>query len=1203
MARTPSTRWYSALAVLIVFVLLAWLLGAVLPLSAGERVALQVGLVTLGLIAAASLLWYLRPKEEPVASLTDKRDVDIGSLVAAARSRLPRGVFDSKALVLVLGPEGSCKSTTVLRSGTDPELLSGDVPEGTEAPRKTELANFWLVKNAVLAEAGGPVFADAALWQKMVRALRPPRLAAALGRAQAAPRAAVVCVSCDLFSGPNAAAQMDALAKVTRERLTSAARAWGVAIPVYVFFTKADKLHAFEDWSAPLDREEVRAPVGAALPFDTIALSTGGQRAQAAGTYAERIIPRIEVAFSRLVAELASHRLDHLNRESEANRRLAAYELPREVGKLAQRATAFLVEICRPVHVGVSPQLRGFYLVGVRPQVVTDVAAPAARAAGGAGNKPVSSATQVFRQGAVVAAEVAAPGVATTRRVPQWVFLERLFPEVVLADTGAAAMAQGGVRVATVRRVLLGTGIAASLFVAGSVIRSWIGNSALAGRVTVASRDVNALPVVNAPAGTIAFPSADALTRLDALRGVLDTLKQFADSGVPKRLGWGLWRGDTLLGAARRVWLEGYNRQLHLSAYSALTDSLRSLPDAPRATDDYGSDYAMLKAYLIMTNESARSTSDFMAPVLMNSWARGQTLDADVTSMARRQFEFYGALLAQANPWPQAADARIVGHTRLFLNRFSGDEQIYQNLLAKANKAVPPARVATAAPLAPGIIGGPPEVAGAYTVEGWAFMQAAIKNADFNGEPWVVGDSTAAQTKNLDAVLATLRRSYRTDYVQRWRTFVKSITVSRPSGGGLSGARDAARKVGIIGGAQSPLLAVLAMVARNTNADSGMAAAFQPVHTVELPGAAGTYVNDKNQAYVGGLVAVQGALEAITFIPEPRDTAGTLALTSKAQESLAQVTLAKGAARQLAQKFSVDTAAVQLNAPVSALLEAPINGAEAVLRAIANTRPPAVRAAPVAGAPVAAPVAAPAAGGGGGGGEKKASAIAVELNDRGRNICAALSPMLNKFPFNPDATTEATIADVVGLLAPNTGQLAAFQQERLADFMEKQGGKWVAKPGGVVMLSAPFVDYFNKAARVSEALFGGGASPHFVFLAKGEVSALAPVITLLQGTQRARFDLTAPPAQFVFPSSSGREATLLAQFKGERERLIARGTGEWAIFRLVAAATKVEGGRAEFAATGKGAQPVGVQFTIESGAPLFQRGWLGNMTCASQVTR
>ena len=66
MARNPSTRWYSALVVLLVFVLLAWLLGAILPLTGGERVGLQVALLVLGLVAAGAVLWYLRPKTEPV---------------------------------------------------------------------------------------------------------------------------------------------------------------------------------------------------------------------------------------------------------------------------------------------------------------------------------------------------------------------------------------------------------------------------------------------------------------------------------------------------------------------------------------------------------------------------------------------------------------------------------------------------------------------------------------------------------------------------------------------------------------------------------------------------------------------------------------------------------------------------------------------------------------------------------------------------------------------------------------------------------------------------------------------------------------------------------------------------------------------------------------------------------------------------------
>ena len=1212
MARNPSTRWYAALAVLVVFVLLAWLLGAVLTLSDGERVTLRVGLVALGLIGAVALLWYLRPQDEVVDAPVDTKGGDVVAIVSSARARLPRGAFDSRSMVLVLGTQGSCKSTLVMKSGTDPELLAGDAVAG-DVPGKTALANFWLVKDAILAEAGGPVFTDPVRWKQLVRALRAPRLAAAVGRGQAAARAAVVCVSCDLFRGANAQAQLDGLAKLTRERLTEAAREWGIAVPVYVVFTKADKLPHFETWASTLTQDEVRAPVGATLPFDAAAGAVGNERAQAMGTYAERVVPRVEQAFARVVSSLAFHRASLLDRESQPERRLTSYELPREVGKLAPDAAKFLVEICRPVHLGVSPQLRGFYLVGARPIVVTDKPALPAAKARGEGGKAASSATHVFVPMAASQPEPApAAGSPSTRRVPQWVFLERLFPEVLLADAGAASMARGGVRVSAVRRTLIGVGIAAALVLSIGVLRSWLGNRDLANRTVVASRDVTALPVVTAPQGAIAFPSADALRRLESLRAILDTLNGYETTGVPARLTWGLWKGDALLDRGRRVWLEGYRRQLHTTTYGALVDSLRALPDAPRPTDDYGVDYNLLKAYLVMTGESPRSTPAFLAPVLLTSWMRGQPVDADEMALARKQFEFYAVLLAKENPWPEAEDARIVTKARAFLNRFTGGEQIYQSMIAKADEASPAAKLADAAPLAPGVLTAPAQVSGAYTAAGWEFMQGAFRNSDryFEGEQWVVGDATASQTQDRDGILAALKARYTADYINKWRDFVRNTNVVRPSGARDAAVKDAAKKLGTISGAQSPLLGALAMVASNTGVDSTVAAAFQPVHTVIPSDAKGKNVTEGNQSYVNALVGLQGALEQVSYMPPVVDTASAMAMSQKGQEALGSVTQAKIAARQLAQKFAVDTSAVKIAGTVSALLEAPINGAEVVLKGVAGTRPPATRPVVAATPAPAPPPAAGGGGGGGGGGDKaaKAAELAAILNERGRAICEAMTPMLQKFPFNPAATAEATVAEVSGLLAPGAGQLAAFQQERLGDLLEKQGDKWVAKAGQPVALSAPFVTFFNKAMQVSAALFDGGNVPRVVFLAKAETSPLIPRVTLTHGAQVATFTSTTPENRFVWPAPSGREARLLAQFGKNKEREVDKATGEWAIFRLVSHAAKAEpmgGGalRAEWNATGKDARPVAVQFNVESGAPVLQRGWLGAMSCAAQVTR
>jgi type VI secretion system protein ImpL len=230
------------------------------------------------------------------------------------------------------------------------------------------------------------------------------------------------------------------------------------------------------------------------------------------------------------------------------------------------------------------------------------------------------------------------------------------------------------------------------------------------------------------------------------------------------------------------------------------------------------------------------------------------------------------------------------------------------------------------------------------------------------------------------------------------------------------------------------------------------------------------------------------------------------------------------------------------------------------------------------------------------------------LNERGRSLCAALTPMLAKFPFNPDASAEATPQEVAAQLAPGTGALWTLQQERLEGLMEKQGAQWVAKPGAPVQLSGQFLAFFNRAAQVSTALFNGGAEPRVTLTARGMPTERVPAIALVQGQQVARFARNAPPAQFIWPSTTGRDVKLLAErnvrMTRDKERPVKQAGGEWGLFRLVAQATKVEGdGSSLRAEWGSGADAVAVEFGFPEGMPVLKRGWLGGMGCAAQVTR
>jgi len=414
-------------------------------------------------------------------------------------------------------------------------------------------------------------------------------------------------------------------------------------------------------------------------------------------------------------------------------------------------------------------------------------------------------------------------------------------------------------------------------------------------------------------------------------------------------------------------------------------------------------------------------------------------------------------------------------------------------------------------------------------------------------------------------------------------------------------ARDVAQKLGILGSAQSPLLATLALVSRNTAIDSAMSAAFQPVQAVTPPGPPDKFVSDANQQYVSALVGAQAAIEQVSNMPPVVDTASAQAVVQAAQQALGPVTQAKVAARQLAQKFAVDTAAIQVGPPVAALLLAPIEGAEAALRTVAATRPPATRPTVAAGGGGAAPPPPPPPPAGGG-----SAPLAAILNERGRALCAAMTPMLAKFPFSPDAQTEATIPDVAAMLAPGTGALWAFHQERLESLLEKQGGQWVEKPGAPVALSAPFLGFFNRAAAVSAALFGGAAEPHVELTARGVVTPQVSQITLSHGSYVARFIKDTPPAQFLWPSQSGREAKLIAKV-GKRDLLVDQAAGDWALFRLVSRATRADANgssvHAEWTNQQSGGVPVAVDFVVRGGYPVLQRGALGGMSCVAQVTR
>jgi type VI secretion system protein ImpL len=308
-------------------------------------------------------------------------------------------------VLLVVGPTGATKTTTIVRSGLEPELLAGDVFRG-ETVSPTATANLWYTQSTVVVEAGGPLLRDVPSWQRLLRALRPRSLRSALtGRAQA-PRLALVCFGCDEFYKPGSGEAVPAAAREIRTRLGEAARQFGVQLPTYVVFTKLDQIPHFEAYTRNLSADEAREPLGAGVLPDM-----GG-----AGTYADRVTPKLEQAFGELSASLAERRLQALAREHAPEFKPGAYEFPREFNKLRALAVDFVREIGRPSELQVSPVLRGFYFTGVQAVFVTEAAQEyAAPVQQEAKASAIRNATSVFGPGARQALAQAAAAASGAR--------------------------------------------------------------------------------------------------------------------------------------------------------------------------------------------------------------------------------------------------------------------------------------------------------------------------------------------------------------------------------------------------------------------------------------------------------------------------------------------------------------------------------------------------------------------------------------------------------------------------------------------------------------------------------------------------------------------------------------------------------------------------------------------------------------------
>ncbi|MBI1789623.1 MAG: hypothetical protein HYR60_18980, partial [Acidobacteria bacterium] len=398
------------------------------------------------------------------------------------------------------------------------------------------------------------------------------------------------------------------------------------------------------------------------------------------------------------------------------------------------------------------------------------------------------------------------------------------------------------------------------------------------------------------------------LPHLEALRQHLDTLERYARLGPPLDMCWGFYSGNELVGPVSRVYWGAFRRRLLEPAHASLLRELRGLPDslAPNQVHDF--DYNALKAYLILTAHPEHNKGAFLASVLMERWLFHRDLDAKLTNLARRQFDFYCDRLRGNKPFSIPADDAAIQRARRHLRQLPKGEGVYQSMLKDTSLAVPSVNFNRMFPGSDEVIVNSLEVPGAFTKAGWTLMTRVMDRADLyaSEDRWVVGE-----TVNIDQ--EWLRARYTAEYISWWTTFLGGTLMV-----GFTSLADASAKLEKLSWRDSPLRDLMWLVAANTSVDSGeLARVFRTFLLLKHPEAA------RNEGalflYMPTLLSLSSVAGSYGFWKEPGFTVELTKARKRVQSVFNLLRI---------DKFS------EVDWNIRRLLEAPIMYLDAVLRSM-----------------------------------------------------------------------------------------------------------------------------------------------------------------------------------------------------------------------------------------------------------------------------
>lgn len=802
--------------VTIAALLLALIVWFVFPLlAAGEWRPFDSPLLRLSIVLAIVLVWGIlavvlrrrrtseedalltslrRQREETTASAErsdDTAKTDFALVKAHADEALSRlrrgGGFLSRApyrlpWYLVIGPPGAGKTTALLNAGL---TLPFEAPAGGA----TQSCDFLIADRAVFVDTAGRYSmqdtaggVESRVWGRMLALLRKIRPRQPIN-------GIILMLSAADLAGLHSEERV-ALARRMRHRLDEVTAQLRVRVPVYLLFTKLDRILGFEEFFEALGGDEradlwghVQAPAA---------------RTVAPASFAERFA----AGFDDLAQRISQRQLQRLQDEADEKRRLRIAEFPSQFARLGAELKEFVATTAEKHRFDAGPFLRGVFFTSAT-QSNKDIDGLAMPLAASFGRAPAELALKEMPQ--------------SERGRPY--FLRRLVQDLILAEAeigSSTGLPQLSPRV----RMVLGTLACSALFVAGVVVL-WLGyseSSAYTNRLVTAADDVETGIKAFKP-GTREFaPFADALP-------VVEKLRDLSSGQAPPETV--LFNTVPATDAAATAYRQGLQNLLLPYLMRNLRTGLADAAAPPATT------FRELKLYLLLGQgrRPPPALIEALAPTL-----RLLMLPADKSGAGQERLTRLVMALTATAQDKQPLDDTIVAQARARLNTITLAKLAYDALVesAAANPVGmwrPADHMGAAGPRSLTRLSKTSlfaEIPSLFTKAGFkAQVQSGSETiaGRFAADSWVLSgrDPDTIPPGEADRIQAGMLDLYRVDCIRLWDSLLSDLAPIT-----MTNAATAADSIGLLMGKPSPVVELLSAVASETD--------YAPA---PLPGAAG----------------------------------------------------------------------------------------------------------------------------------------------------------------------------------------------------------------------------------------------------------------------------------------------------------------------------------------------------------------------------